>query len=377
MWLSGAKVVLPDRVLPVASVRLEGGRVAEVREGRAPGGLSLQGLTLVPGVVDLHGDTLERDLEPRPGVRLPLEVALEAWEARMLAAGITTAFAAIAFWEGAGGVRAPEESLELARGLWRLRESLTLDLRVHARYEVARPLGEWAVRAALEEGLVHLLSFMDHTPGQGQFRDLETYLAYMSRWLGRSQEEVAADVASRRVAWHALEGLAAEARRRGVVLASHDDDTPEKVALMERLGVGVSEFPLTLEAAREAKTRGMWVVMGAPNALRGGSHNGNLSALEALQAGHLDALATDYQPGSALRAAFALAARGLLPLSKAVALTSLHPAQAAGLPDRGTILPGFRGDLVALREEPFQVVGVWVAGKPALLRGELLEVALG
>ncbi|MDW8358599.1 alpha-D-ribose 1-methylphosphonate 5-triphosphate diphosphatase [Thermus sp.] len=377
MWLSGAKVVLPDRVLPVASLRLEGERVAEVREGRVAGGLPLEGLTLVPGVVDLHGDTLERELEPRPGVSLPLEVALEAWEARALGAGITTAYVAVSFWDGAAGVRAPEKSLEIVQGLWHLREGLTLDLRVHARYEVSRPQGEWAVEQALEEGLVHLLSLMDHTPGQGQFRNLEAYVAYMSRWLGRSPEEVAQELSPTQVAWGALEGLVQRAKARGVVLASHDDDTPERVALMAGLGVRISEFPLTLAAAQAARGHGMWVVMGAPNALRGGSHNGNLSALEALGHGLLHALATDYHPASALRAAFALAGQGLLPLEKAVALVSLHPAQAVGLADRGALLPGFRADLVVLREAPFAVLGVFVRGRPALLRGKMAEVLHG
>ncbi|GLV48927.1 amidohydrolase [Thermus sp. LT1-2-5] len=374
MWLSGAKVVLPEGVLSQASLRLEEGRVAEVRMGRVAGGLPLEGFTVVPGVVDLHGDTLERELEPRPGVYLPLEMALEAWEARLLGAGITTAYVAMSFWEGAAGVRAVEKSLEIVRGLRFLRGALSLDLRIHVRYEVSRPQGEWAVRAALEEGLVHLLSLMDHTPGQGQFRDFETYVAYMSRWLGRSPEEVAQDLVPTRVAWAALEELVREARARGVVLASHDDDTPERVALMARLGVEISEFPLTLAAARAAWSSGLWLVMGAPNALRGGSHNGNLSALEALQHGFLHALATDYHPGSALRAAFALAERGLLPLEKGVALVSLFPARAVGLKDRGALLPGLRGDLVVLEEKPFAVVGVFVGGKPVLLRGRFAEV---
>jgi len=372
MWLTGARLVLPDRVLPLGSVRLEGGRIAEVREGRVAGGLPLEGLTLVPGMVDLHGDSLERELEPRPGVLLPLEVALEAWEARMLGAGITTAYVAVSFWEGASGIRALKQSLELVEGLVLARPSLALDLRVHVRYEVSRPEGEWAVVWALERGLVDLLSFMDHTPGQGQFRDLEAYVAYMSRWLGRSPEEVAGDLRPRRVAWERLEGLAARARGR-VPLASHDDDTPEKVALMARLGVRISEFPLTLEAARAAQERGLWVVMGAPNALRGGSHNGHLSAVEALRAGVASALATDYLPAAALRAAFALADWGVLPLERAIALVTLAPAQAAGLHDRGALLPGYRGDLVALKEAPLSVQGVWVRGRAVLLRGELAE----
>ncbi|BDG20176.1 amidohydrolase (plasmid) [Thermus thermophilus] len=371
MWLSGARLVLPDRVLVEGSVRLEGGRIAEVREGFVPQGVDLRGFTLVPGVVDLHGDSLERELEPRPGVHLPLEMALSAWEARLLASGVTTAYATLAFWEGSGGLREPERALALAAQLAEARPYLHLDLRVHGRYEVSRPRGLKWVEEALGKGLLHLLSFMDHTPGQGQFRDLESYVAYMVRWLGRPEAEVRREVATlSRAAWEALEGLARKARALGVPLASHDDDSEARVALMARLGVGISEFPVTLEAARAAKGRGMAVVMGAPNALRGGSHNGNLSAHEALREGFLDALATDYLPDAALRAAFRLAAEGLLDLPRAVALVTRGPALAVGLADRGALVPGLRADLVLLKEAPLLVLGTFVEGRPVLLRGE-------
>ncbi len=373
MWLSGPKLVLPDQVIPVGSLRLEGERIAEIREGQVGEGIPLQGLTLVPGVVDLHADSLEPELEPRPGVQLAPEIALEIWENRALAAGITTAFVTLSFWEGLPGWRSPETALATAEQLVALRPHLVLDVRIHARYEVSRPLGAAAVRRALSQGWVDLLSFMDHTPGQGQFPTLEDYVRYMARHLGQQPEEVAASLRnpSQGEVLSALIELAQQAKDRGVALASHDDDCPDKVQLMAKLGVKISEFPVTLEAAGEAQQLGLLVVMGAPNALRGSSHVGNLSAVQALQAGSLGALATDYSPASALRAAFALAERQLLALPKAVALVTHNPAQAVGLQDRGALRPGLRGDLVVLREKPFRVMGVFVAGRPVLLRDGL------
>ncbi len=370
MWLSGPKLVLPDQVIPVGSLRLEGERIAEVREGQVGEGIPLQGLTLVPGVVDLHADSLEPELEPRPGVQLAPEIALEIWENRALAAGITTAFVTLSFWEGLPGWRSPETASALAEQLVALRPHLALDLRIHARYEVSRPLGAAAVRRALGQGWVDLLSFMDHTPGQGQFPTLEDYVRYMARHLGQRPEEVAASLKnpSQGEVLPALAELAQQAKDRGVALASHDDDCPAKVQLMAKLGVKISEFPVALAAAQAAQKLGLLVVMGAPNALRGSSHVGNLSAVQALQAGSLGALATDYSPASALRAAFALAERQLLDLPKAVALVTHNPAQAVGLQDRGALRPGLRGDLVVLREKPFRVMGVFVAGRPVLLR---------
>ncbi len=373
MWLSGLKLVLPDQVLPLGSLRLEGERIAEIREGQVSEGIPLQGLTLVPGVVDLHADSLEPELEPRPGVQLAPEIALEIWENRALAAGITTAFVTLSFWEGLPGWRSPETALATAEQLVALRPHLVLDVRIHARYEVSRPLGAAAVRRALSQGWVDLLSFMDHTPGQGQFPTLEDYVRYMARHLGQQPEEVAASLRnpSQGEVLSALIELAQQAKDRGVALASHDDDCPDKVQLMAKLGVKISEFPVALAAAQAAQKLGLLVVMGAPNALRGSSHVGNLSAVQALQAGSLGALATDYSPASALRAAFALAERQLLALPKAVALVTHNPAQAVGLQDRGALRPGLRGDLVVLREKPFRVMGVFVAGRPVLLRDGL------
>jgi len=373
MWLSGLKLVLPDQVLPLGSLRLEGEQIAEIREGQVDEGIPLQGLTLVPGVIDLHADSLEPELEPRPGVQLAAEMALEVWENRALAAGMTTAFVTLSFWEGLPGWRSPETALALAEQLVALRSHLSLDLRIHARYEVSRPLGAAAVRHALSQGWVDLLSFMDHTPGQGQFPTLEDYVRYMARHLGQQPEEVAASLRnpSQPEVLPALAELAQQAKERGVTLASHDDDSSDKVQLMAKLGVKISEFPVTLEAAGEAQQLGLLVVMGAPNALRGSSHVGNLSALQALKAGSLGALATDYSPAAALRAAFALAEKQALELPQAIALVSRNPAQAVGLQDRGALCPGLRADLVILREKPFRVMGVFVAGRPVFLRNGL------
>jgi alpha-D-ribose 1-methylphosphonate 5-triphosphate diphosphatase len=368
MWISGARLVLPERVLEIASLRIQGGLIAEIREGLVPGGCDARGLTLIPGIVDLHGDALEKELEPRPGVFLPTEMALEAWEARMLAAGITTAFVALSFWEGLPGLRAPGNALALAEEIAALRGQTLVDVRLHARYEVSAPGGAKAVLEALRRGWVDLLSLMDHTPGQGQFKDPEAYVRYLSKLYGLSQEATAASlVAKKQEHQQVAEAVASEAKALGVPLASHDDDTPAKVRLMAQMGVRISEFPTALEAALEAKAQGMLVAMGAPNALRGSSHVGNLSAREAGRRAALDLLVTDYLPSSMLRAAFSLAEEGW-PLPKAVALITTNPARAAGLRDRGALVPGLRADLVLLQERPLRVHAVFVKGKSVLIR---------
>ncbi|MER3482325.1 MAG: alpha-D-ribose 1-methylphosphonate 5-triphosphate diphosphatase [Meiothermus sp.] len=356
MWLTNLKLVLPDRLLERGSLRLEDGLIAEVAEDNAGEGLNCKGLTAIPGLVDLHGDMLERELQPRPGSEFPLDLALYETDKRLVGSGITTAYAALSFMEG-WGIRDPKRGLELAAAIHRHRPSLLSDWRVHARFEVTTPGMAPVLKERIANDEIHLVSLMDHTPGQGQFRDLEAYVKYYTRWLGSGSAEMEARVRDHAhgvqdapKSWHIGREIAEVCHERGIPLASHDDDTPEKIELMAGLGTSISEFPVTLEAARAAKQRGMWVVMGAPNALRGGSHSGNLSAVEGLGAGLVDALAADYHPASLVQCAFRLADRGLLPLHASVKLVTHNVAAMCQLEDRGRLEPGLRADIVLVEE---------------------------
>jgi alpha-D-ribose 1-methylphosphonate 5-triphosphate diphosphatase len=201
---------------------------------------------------------------------------------------------------------------------------------------------------------VHLISIMDHTPGQGQYRDIEAYVKFAVEWSKRTGENLDEEAVrthiehaqTRPKAWDVVRDIARLANQHGVVLASHDDDTTEKVALMHELGVALSEFPVSWDAAQFARDRGIHVAMGAPNALQGRSLSGNLSAAEAVEAGLVDTLATDYYPASMLHAAFAFVERGVMPSHQAIRLVSQNPADALGLTDRGRVIEGARADLV-------------------------------
>ena len=351
-WLSDFRVVLPEGVLERGSVRIEAGRVAEIREGPVAGGFDGRRLLLLPGLIDLHGDMIEREVEPRPGVRMPTELALRDLDRRLAAAGVTTAHAAVSFHrgDGAGGLRSAEHSEGLLRALKAMRPALGVDHRVHARFEVTFPDALATVERLVADGVVDLVSLTDHTPGQGQYRDVERHVAAVARTQGLPEAE-ARDRVRRRMERGAadllgtMRALAELCAERGLRLASHDDDTADKVALMAGLGATISEFPVTLEAARAARTRGMAVAMGAPNALRGGSYSGNLSAREAHAEGLLDVLAADYHPSAILPAALALAGADADRLAGAMRLATANPAAAMGLPDRGRIEPGLRADL--------------------------------
>lgn len=357
MWLSDFRVVMPDRVLERGSVRIADGRIAETADTPIPGAaLSGDGLLLLPGFVDMHGDMIEREVEPRPNVRMPLELGLRDLDRRLAASGVTTAYAAVSFHPGSayGHIRHFDNTSAIIRALKAMGGVLKVDHKVHARFEITFPDALRVVEGLIAEGSVDLVSLTDHTPGQGQYRDIEAHVARVARDKGVSRTE-AEDEIARRIARNrtaagdmaaTLRAISDTCRAHGVALASHDDDTVEKVALMQALGAGISEFPVTAEAAAEARARGLATAMGAPNALRGKSYSGNLSARDAHAAGLLDILASDYHPSAILPAVLALGLADPLGLAGAVRLATLNPAQALGLSDRGAIAPGMRADLV-------------------------------
>lgn len=357
MWISDFRVVLADRVIDRGSIRVEDGRIAEIVEGPGAGAaITGDGLLLMPGFVDMHGDMIEREVEPRPNVPMPLELGLRDLDRRLAVAGVTTAYAAVSFSPSStyGHLRSYEHTSAVIRALRAMGSSLLVDHRVHARFEITFPKALAVIEALIAEGAVDLISLTDHTPGQGQYRDIERHVDRIAKDKGMSREEAAQSVAKRieertlpaEIMADTLQAISSACHAHGVALASHDDDTPAKVALMHDLGVAISEFPVTLEAAREARALGLATAMGAPNALRGQSYSGNLSAREAHAEGVLDILASDYHPSAILPAILELAKTDREGLAGATRLATLNPAKALGLDDRGEIALGKVADFV-------------------------------
>lgn len=356
MWLSDFEIVLRDRVIERGALRIKDGMIAEIRETLVPDADILgEGRLLLPGFVDMHGDMIEREVEPRANVRMPLELGIYDLDKKLAANGITTAYAALSFSPGStyGHIRSQDHTRAMIEAVTAMRNDLLVDHRIHARFEVTFLPALAVVEELLKIGALDLISLMDHTPGQGQYRDIEKLIANTAKTKKISEAE-ASEFVRQRIERRAelgdstdvVHGLAALARERNVTLASHDDDSIEKVALLHRLGASISEFPVTMEAAIEARRLGLATAMGAPNALRGLSYSGNLSAREAYAAGVLDILASDYHPSAILPAVLALGEMGDGGLPAAVALASANPAAALGLSDRGRIEEGLRADLV-------------------------------
>ncbi len=360
MWITNIDIVLPDHIITRGAIQLDGPRIVAIQDADAPATshervIDGHGLTAIPGIIDLHGDMIEREVEPRPGARFPLAMAIHELDKRLAACGVTTAYAAISFY-GANddeALRSGAHAQALVAAIVQLRATLLVAHLIHARYEVPTPVVAAALLPLIETRQVDLFSLTDHTPGQGQFRDVERFIAATAKWRNADPQQVAGEIHAQIATMHAntdvwdtAAALVALARSQRVLVASHDDDTPAKIDRMLAFGATISEFPVTLEAAHAARQRGMCVVMGAPNVLRGGSHSGNVSALDAIAAGAVDALAADYAPAALLQAAFIIARNEVLPLYAAVNLISRNPAVALGLHDRGALAIGMLADLV-------------------------------
>lgn len=374
LLLTHAKVVLADEIGDNLAILIEDGRIAALdplSSGDARV-IDLSGRLLMPGMIDLHCDALEKEVEPRPNVHFPLDFACAQADKRNAAAGITTVFHALSFANHELGVRNNAFAAEIARAIHAWQPHALIDNRVHARYEVTDESAPALLRALIENADAHLLSFMDHSPGQGQFRDVEAYRIYLARTY-KTDETTLDEILARKIeaaegAMVRMEALAQLARDRGVSIASHDDDSPEKVAVLKGLGAAISEFPINLETARAAREQGLATLFGAPNILRGRSQSGNMRALDAVIAGVADCLCGDYSPAALLPSVMKLPEAADISLPRAVALVTRNPARAAGLDDRGEIAVGKRADLVAVKQLGglMQAERVWSGGKPAL-----------
>ncbi|MGF1594684.1 MAG: alpha-D-ribose 1-methylphosphonate 5-triphosphate diphosphatase [Kiloniellaceae bacterium] len=335
------------------------GVIAEVEEGGAvpAGAIDCRGELLLPGLVDLHTDHCERHAVPRPGVHWdPLQAAI-AHDAQIAATGITTVFDSLVVGlrdsdqtrRGLLGqiMAAVEKGEEL--GLFRAQHLL------HLRCEVTDPTLLDQITPHMDHPLLQLVSVMEHTVGQRQFPDAEKYREILVKLFhvpeDKVEERFRRDAeASRTFAPTYRDAVCRLALERGIAIAAHDDETLEHVEEAARLGMTISEFPTTLLAAEAARERGMATVVGAPNVVKGGSHSGNVSALELARAGLLDALASDYVPISLLAATLRLTADDVgMSLPEAVNTASLNAARAAGLDDRGEIAAGKRADLIRVR----------------------------
>ena len=372
--LTNARVVLADDEID-GTVVTQGDAIIAVSEGRSqlPSAIDCEGDFLIPGLIELHTDNLERHVMPRPATFWPCDAAVLGHDREIAAAGITTVFNAL----GVGEVHSRSARVQLLGEMSDAIEehmsegALKADHFFHWRCEVSYSGMLELLEPLMDYKRLRLLSVMDHTPGQRQFTDIQRYKDYYSGRFGMSEDELSDFIARRREDQrkHSARNRAAVvalAKHRGLALASHDDATAEHVAEAVHEGMAIAEFPTTMEAAAQSHAGGLSVLMGAPNIVRGMSHSGNVSARELGQHGVLDILSSDYVPGSLLHGALLLAQSvENISVPRAIAAATRNPARAVGLDDRGEIAIGLRADLVrfhATKKAPI-IRDVWRGGK--------------
>lgn len=348
-----ARVVTADDSF-VGSVLVRDGRIVSVDRGHAGVGDDMEGDVLMPGVIDLHTDNLEKHFFPRPNIDWdPISAAI-THDGCCLSVGVTTVFDSLSIGSfNSAASRNRHNLIRLADGLAHAHGAglLKADHKVHWRCETPADDLPDELEGFAKHPMTALFSLMDHTPGQRQYKNLDKYLA---NWRSEGMTETAVDQRlaeirdrqSRNADRHRR--LVSEvAAARSAPLASHDDEDAAHIDTAADLGATVAEFPVTLEAARQARARGMVIVMGGPNLIRGGSYSGNVRAADLAHAGLLDAFASDYVPRSLIECAFTLTKPEFSwSLARAVSTVTAGPARAAQLADRGEIASGRRADFL-------------------------------
>jgi len=350
-------------------------QAVEAGDTSVPGAEDWNGDWLMPGMVELHTDNLEKHLSPRPGVLWNAHSAMTVHDAQCAAAGITTVLDSVVIGDlDEGGPRSQTQHTSIA-ALHQCQEEglLRVEHLLHLRCELSAPDMLEVFHEYTSDPLLKLVSMMDHTPGQRQWRDLKSYRRYTERNGRYTEAEFDAMIAQRKADQQAYSlphrvEIVRESRARGLPLASHDDTLLSDIVQAVEEGVGMSEFPTTVAAAQAAREAGMAIIMGGPNMVKGGSHSGNVSAAELAQLDLLDIFSSDYVPSSLLMATYMLARLDGWTLPKAVCTVTRNAALAIDLRDRGEIAVGLRADLLRVRMNGAGMPSVretWFAGQRA------------
>ncbi|WP_321315478.1 alpha-D-ribose 1-methylphosphonate 5-triphosphate diphosphatase [Halarcobacter sp.] len=305
---------------------------------------------IAPGIVDLHSDAIEKEIEPRPHATFPVELAITELDKKLSIAGVTTMFHAIGFEENPKKRRSVDLAINQIEEIFHANaKHLGVDNFVHARFELSSSEAVEPIKEVINKGMVKLVSLMDHSPGQGQFKTLETFKTYYGKHYGLDDEDIKAVIDKKmNKNEEKINELISFVKEKDITLLSHDDDCVEKLDGLLKLGVQISEFPLSLEVAKYAVDKGIATGMGAPNIVRGGSQSGNIAAIDLVKEGVCKYLCSDYHPTSMLQAVYRMKKDVNLDLAKGFSMITSTPAKYANLADRGEITEGKKADIIVI-----------------------------
>ena len=371
--ITNANVVTPEGVREGVSVQVEYGRIAGIGEGyrQTAREIDAGGKYLFPGFVDMHSDAIEKGIEPRPNTFFPVDIAVFEMDKKVASCGITTMYHSLSFAELEVGLRNNNTAAGSIREITRFRHKLKVNTKIHARFEITDHGAVPFLEELIRDNQINLFSFMDHSPGQGQFQDIISFKNYYGRVYAKSDWEMD-DIIERKLqaknsdAPQDVAHMLGVCREHGIGVASHDDDSREKIHWLKEMDISMTEFPINMEAVQAAHEQGIRVCLGSPNVVRGRSSSSNLDAREAIRRGYGDILCSDYSPMTLLHAVFALERHGILPLHEATKMVSLNPACAVGIADHtGSLETGKDADMVIVdHSDGFpRVLKTFVAGR--------------
>lgn len=305
---------------------------------------------ITPGIVDLHSDAIEKEIEPRLGAVFPIHLAVAELDKKLSMAGVTTMFHAIGFEDNPKKKRSIELAQKQIKEIYEAnKKHLGVDNFIHARFELSSSEAIPTIKDLIKKKMVKMLSLMDHSPGQGQFKSLESFKRYYGDYYGLNEDELN-HVVSKKLNKDEtkINDLITFAKEHKLTLLSHDDDCLEKLDGLLNLGVEISEFPLSLEVAKYAVSKGIATGMGAPNIVRGGSQGGNIAAIDLVKQGVCKYLCSDYHPTSMLQAMYKIEQDSDVSLAQAFSMITSTPAKYANLEDRGELISGKRADIIVI-----------------------------
>ncbi|WP_077702177.1 phosphonate metabolism protein PhnM [Virgibacillus dokdonensis] len=362
--IHNGNVITEETILENYAVVVEGDMIqaiipeAEVDNYAHAEKVNANGGFISPGFIDIHSDYIESLASPRPTSMMDFNISLREAEKILVGHGITTMFHSLSFYREDAfdhkPIRQPENVQRMVDAIANTHHELHLIRhRLHARFEIDNIMEVDQLIRNMEANKVHLLSFMDHTPGQGQYRDLEVYRETLQGYRDLSDEAVQTIIQERQnvecMTIERMQEVAKLAISKGIAVASHDDDNVDKLHLVQSFGTTISEFPITMEIAKKARKLGLKTIAGAPNVLLGGSHSGNLSAAEAIKEDCIDILCSDYYPAALLHAIFSLSDNDGNDLHDMFMKVTLNPAKAVRMDNEiGSIKPGKKADMLVI-----------------------------